>query len=56
MVGLEAGQRRLLAVMRKECTPRLGMRARMWLDMIDDDEFEDNVARLAYELRLPPDA
>ena len=54
-LGLEAGQRRLLAVLRQACTPRLGMRARMWLDMTDDDEFEDNLARLAYELRLPPD-
>jgi hypothetical protein len=55
-LGLEVGQRRLLAAMRQECTPRLGIRARMWLDMIEDEEFEANVARLVYELRLPPDA
>ncbi len=54
-LGLEKGQRRLLAVMRQDCTPRLGMRARMWLDMTDDAEFEAGVARLAYELRQPPD-
>jgi len=53
-LGLEQGQRRLLAVMRQACTPRLGMRARMWLDVADDAEFEMNVARLVYELRQPP--
>jgi hypothetical protein len=55
-LGLERGQRRLLAVMREECTPRLSMRARLWLDMTDDEELDANVARLAYELRQPPDA
>ncbi len=54
-LGLEKGQRRLLTVMRQDCTPRLGMRARMWLDMTDDAEFEAAVARLAYELRQPPE-
>jgi hypothetical protein len=55
-LGLEKTQRRLLAVMREECTPRLGTRARLWLDMTDDDEFETNLARLIYELQQPPDA
>ena len=55
-LGLEQGQRRLLAVLRQDCTPRLGMRARLWLDMTDDAEFETDLARLAYELRRPPDA
>ena len=50
-LGLERSQRRLLAIMRQSCTPRLGMRARLWLDMTDEDEFEMNVERLAYELR-----
>ncbi|HEX5690439.1 MAG TPA: toll/interleukin-1 receptor domain-containing protein, partial [Roseiflexaceae bacterium] len=53
-LGLEQSQRRLLAVMREECIPRLGMRARLLLDMTDDDEFEMSVARLAYELVQPP--
>jgi hypothetical protein len=53
-LGLEKTQRRLLAVMREDCAPRLGMRARLWLDMTDDDEFETNIARLVYELRQPP--
>jgi hypothetical protein len=53
-LGLEKGQRRLLAIMREECKPELRMRAQLWLDMSDDDEFEMNVQRLFYELRQPP--
>jgi TIR domain len=54
-LGLEKTQRRLLAVMREDCTPRLGMRARLWLDMSVASECEANVARLVYELRQRPD-
>ncbi len=50
-LGLEAGSRRLLIVMREECQPRLGLRARLWLDMTDDEEFTVNVARLGQEVR-----
>ncbi|GHO90789.1 hypothetical protein KSF_008370 [Reticulibacter mediterranei] len=53
-LGLEQSQRRLLAVMREACRPRLGMRARLWLDMTDDEEFEMNIDRLAYELHQEP--
>jgi hypothetical protein len=53
-LGLELSQRRLLAVMRERCKPRLGMRARLWLDMRDNKEFDANVARLVHELRMPP--
>lgn len=53
-LGLEKGQRRLLAIMREECKPELRMRAQLWLDMSDDDEFEMNIQRLVYELRQPP--
>ena len=52
-LGLENSERRLIAVMIEACKPRLGMRARLWLDMQDDAEFETNVARLIYELRQP---
>lgn len=52
-LGLEASQRRLLAVMRESARPRLGMRARLWLDMTDDSEFEETIQRLVYELSLP---
>jgi TIR domain/Caspase domain len=54
-LGLEKSQRHLLAVMREPCTPRLGVRARLWLDMAADEEFELNVERLVYELRQPPE-
>jgi hypothetical protein len=53
-LGLELSQRRLLAIMRERCKPRLGMRARLWLDMEMESEFDANIARLAYELRMPP--
>jgi TIR domain len=53
-LGLEKTQRRLLAVMRADCLPRLGIRARLWLDMRDDHEFETNITRVVYELRQPP--
>ncbi len=55
-LGLEESQRRLLAIMREDCEPRLGIRARLWLDMTDGDEFETNLARLVHELRQPSDA
>ena len=53
-LGLEQGQRRLLIIVRDECEPELRMRAQLWLDMTDDDEFEMNVQRLVYELRQSP--
>ena len=53
-LGLEKSQRRLLCVMRQPCTPRLGIRARLWLDVSADYEFDANLARLVYELRQPP--
>ena len=55
-LGLENSQNRLVAVMRETCQPRLGMRARLWLDMTDDEELDDNLARLAKELKQTPDA
>ena len=55
-LGLERSERRLLMVMREPCKPRLGIRARLWLDMTDDAETETNLERLASELRRPPDA
>lgn len=53
-LGLEKSQRRLLAIMREECIPRLGIRARPWLDMTDEENFQENIDRLVYEFRLPP--
>lgn len=54
-LGTEKSQRRLLAIMRKKCQPRLGIRTRLWLDMIDDLNFLSSVDRLIRELRLPPE-
>lgn len=53
-VGLERTERRLVAAMRQPCAPRLGMRARLWLDMTKDDDFPANLGRLVSELRQPP--
>jgi hypothetical protein len=54
-LGLEKSQRRLLVILREKCTPRLGMRARLWLDMTNDDEFRVNLTRLVYELQQAPE-
>lgn len=52
-LGLEENQRKLLAVMREECDPRLGLRVSRWLDMTSDEEFQDNIKRLVIELSSP---
>lgn len=54
-LGLEKSQRRLLCIMHETYTPRLGIRARLWLDMSDDGEFDANLARLVYGLRQSPE-
>jgi hypothetical protein len=53
-LGLEMTQRRLLAVRRVACKPRLGMRARLWLDMTTDEELDRNLPRLVAALRERP--
>jgi hypothetical protein len=53
-LGLELSQRRLLAVRRAPCEPRLGFRARLWLDMTNAEEVERNLPRLVEALREPP--
>lgn len=50
-LGLENGQRRLITIMREDCVPRLGIRARLWLDMKDDNDLDRNLKRLIYELK-----
>jgi TIR domain len=55
-LGLEQTQRRLLALMREPCKPRLGMRARLWLDAADNSKVDEQLARLVDELRRDPDA
>ena len=49
-IGLEIGSRKLIAVMRESCKPRLGIRAKLWLDMTSDDDFESQINRLVSEL------
>ena len=49
-LGIEERGRRLIALMREQCEPRLGIRFRTWLDMTDDAEFEVNTRRLIGEL------
>jgi hypothetical protein len=54
-LGLEQSQRRLIGLMREDCRPRLGIRARYYLDMTDEDEFDAGVARLIAQARMSPD-
>jgi hypothetical protein len=54
-IGLEQSQRRFIGVMRESCKPRLGIRARYYMDMTDEDEFEAALARLVAQIRQPPD-
>lgn len=53
-LGLENSERRLIAVMIEACKPRLGMRARLWLNMMTDEEFDANFETLANALCQPP--
>ena len=53
-LGLENSERRLIAVMIESCKPRLGMRARLWLSMLSDEEFDANISTLVNALREPP--
>jgi hypothetical protein len=52
-LGLERSERRLLAVMREPCEPRLGLRARLWLDMTSEALAAAALDRLAAELLRP---
>jgi hypothetical protein len=54
-LGLEASERRLVAVLREPCRPRLGIRARLWLEMTTDEEVARNLPRLVDDLRAPPE-
>ena len=54
-IGLEQSQQRFIGVMHENCKPRLGIRARYYLDMTDEDEFEAALARLVAQLRQSPD-
>jgi TIR domain len=54
-LGLEQSERRLIVVMREFTRPRLGMRARTWLDMTKDSTFEQDITTLCRQLRMSPE-
>jgi hypothetical protein len=55
---LETAAQRLITINRRQSVseyiePRLGLRARVALDMTDDNEFDDHLERLIAGLRQP---
>lgn len=52
-LGLEEDNTRLLIVMIENCEPRLGIQARIWLDMTNEAKFNENLERLI-EILSPP--
>jgi hypothetical protein len=52
-LGLEQSQLRLIVITRENARPRLGIRARLSLDMSDDEQFEDNLQSLVKALSQP---
>jgi hypothetical protein len=50
-LGLEDRRNRFLAVLRRPCEPGLDLRARLWIDMTDDGEFDERVVRLVQAVR-----
>jgi hypothetical protein len=53
-IGLEMTQYRLISLIRQACTPRLGIRSTLMLDVTEDDEFEINMSSLIYQLQQSP--
>jgi hypothetical protein len=53
-LGIEQSHYRLLPVVARPCTPRLGLRMLPILDLSDVDELSDNLDRLIYQLRQAP--
>ncbi|HEY4337780.1 MAG TPA: toll/interleukin-1 receptor domain-containing protein [Puia sp.] len=54
-LGLEKAQRRLIGVMYQRCDPRLSLRASIWLDMTDAEQYAANLPRLIRELHSSPE-
>jgi hypothetical protein len=50
-LGLEDRKNRFLAVLRRPCDLGLDLRARVWIDMTDDRDFEERVGRLVRAAR-----
>lgn len=55
-MGLEKAQHRLLLLLREPCEPSLRLRHKLWLEMTRDEEFEEQIPRLAQVLKQPLDA
>lgn len=55
-LGAENRERRLIAVMRRDCKPGLRFRARLWLDMQSDAAFEEALGTLVRNIRLPSES
>jgi hypothetical protein len=55
-LGLEERERRLIVIMREFTRPRLGMRARAWLNMIKDENFDQDIITLCRQLRMSPES
>ena len=53
-LSLEERKKRYLGIMRESCEPSLSVRARYWLEMTDDDEYQINLPRLVQQLRQAP--
>ena len=50
-LGLEQRENRMLVALREPTVPRLGLRARLWLDLTVDDELDTQLERLATAVR-----
>jgi hypothetical protein len=50
-LGLEESALRLLLVLREPCQPSLRLRYKLWLEMTNDVEFEENFPRLVETIR-----
>ena len=50
-LSLEESAQRLLLVLREPCQPSLRLRYKLWLEMTNDVEFEENFPRLVETIR-----
>ncbi|MBP7963674.1 MAG: caspase family protein [Caldilineaceae bacterium] len=53
-LSLEESSNRVLLALKEPCHPALKFRFRYMLDMTDEDEFEENMERLAFEFKQEP--
>ena len=53
-LSLEESSNRVLLALKEPCRPALKFRFRYMLDMTDEDDFEENMERLAFEFKQEP--